>query len=171
MRIFIISLFLISALTVDAQNSSSSIGLRLGGLSGITYKYIDDNLKGFELMLGGKEKGIVFCGLLEKYKPIATNRIAGMYFYFGVGGHSGYTKYKVEYKEMINDKTYYYENEESSPVLGGDFLLGVEYNFETIPLRISLDYKPYIEIFGKDDFRVDMWDMGFTLSYVINRHR
>jgi len=46
---------------------------------------------------------------------------------------------------------------------------GAEYHFESIPMHISLDYKPYFEFFGIEDFRLDLWDIGFSIRYAIGK--
>lgn len=169
MKVFLSILIFTLTLSLNAQYNTSTIGLRLGGVSGLSYKYISDNNTGFELILGAKEKGAIFTGVVQKYKAIATSRISGLYLVFGGGAHAGYAKHKEEVTRIVEDKTFYCEYEETNPVFGGDFMFGAVYRFESIPLHISLDYKPYIEIFGQKDFRVDLWDIGFTIRYAIGK--
>ena len=161
-------LFIFTFIGVQAQFKTSSIGLRLGGVSGVSYKYIDDDFKGFELILGAREGGLRFTGLLQKYKPVATNRIAGFSFFAGGGAHVGYAKYTENIYRIDEGVTYYSYYEKTNPVLGGDFILGAEYHFETIPLHLTLDYKPYFELFGEKTLRVDLWDIGFSIRYSFN---
>ncbi len=169
MKLSLTILFFIATLTINAQYKVSSLGFRLGGVSGVTYKYIEDDNKGFEVILGAKEKGMRLTALLQKYKPIATNRIAGMFVFFGAGAHSGYSKHTEESAEQFEDLWQYSYYEKTNFVLGGDFMAGVAYHFESIPVHISLDYKPYFEFFGENTFRLDLWDIGFTLRYAFNR--
>jgi len=168
MKVFLSIILLTLALSINAQYNTSTIGLRLGGVSGLSYKFISDNNSGFELILGAKEKGAILTGIVQKYKPLATNRISGFLLCYGGGGHVGYAKHKEEVIRTVDDKTFYCEYEESNPVIGGDFMIGAEYRFESIPLHISLDYKPYFEVFGHKDFRLDLWDIGFTARWVLN---
>ncbi len=166
MKVYLTIILFLSAVSINAQYNTSTIGWRSGGVSGISYKLISDDNNGFELILGAREKGVIFTGLLQKYKPIATNRISGLFLFFGGGGHAGYAKYTEEVQTIVDDKTNYCNYEETNPVFGGDFMIGSEYRFKSIPLYISLDYKPYFEIFGQKDFRLDLWDIGFTARYV-----
>lgn len=160
--------FLFLMLTMNGQERVSSIGLRLGGLSGVSFNFIDEDFRGFELMVGSKDGGFNFTGLLKKYKPIATNRVAGLFVFMGGGAHTGYTRNTIETMTEVDGTYYYSQYTITDPVLGGDFMMGAAYHFETIPLHLSLDYKPYFEIFGEKTFRLDLWDFGFTIKYAFN---
>ena len=168
MKQIITILMLISGLALQAQFSSSSIGLRGGGLSGISFKYADEDMKGFELIAGGKDGGFVFTGLLEHYRPIATGTMNGFFMFIGGGAHAGYSRYEEYFYKYEDGTQYHGHSEDVDPVFGGDFILGGEYRFESIPLILSLDYKPYFELFGRKDFRLDLWDIGFSVRYAIN---
>jgi len=161
-------LFLFITASLTAQVQSSSIGLRGGGVSGISYKYIDHDYKAFEIIAGWQEGGFRVTGLLQKYKEVATSRVSNLFMFIGGGAHVGYVRSTQEYVYRGSDGyDYYYPRSTAKPIIGGDFILGAEYRFETIPLRIGLDYKPYVQFFGEKDFRVDLWDLGFTLRFEI----
>lgn len=161
-------IFLFFAVTLTAQIKSSSIGLRGGGVSGFSYKYIDYDLKAFEIIAGWQEGGFRVVGLLEKYKPIATDRIANLFVFWGGGAHVGCINTTTEYVYQGSDGyDYYYPDNRAKPVIGGDFIAGMEYRFESIPLRLGFDYKPYFQVFGEETFRVDLWDVGFTVRLEI----
>lgn len=169
MKLFFIPLILLTAITIQVQAQFSSIGLRAGGVSGVSFKYVDDDYRGFELIAGAKEGGFILTGLLQKYRPVATGRVAGFHLYTGGGAHAGYSRHTVTTTRMIEGIYYYSYHEETDPVIGGDFIFGAEYHFESIPLHLSLDYKPYVELFGEKTFRVDLWDIGFTIRYAFNQ--
>lgn len=160
--------FLTLAISLAAQYPSTTVGLRAGGVSGFSMKYIDEDLKGVEVIAGWQENGFRLVGLVQQYKPIATDRLANLYMITGVGVHSGYVRYsKHEYRRLEEDY-YYYGYNRTAPIFGGDFLLGIEYHFESIPLHFTIDYKPYFQLFGERKFRVDLWDLGFSFRYVLN---
>ena len=161
-------LLLLTCFVGKAQNKAVSIGLRAGGLSGVTFKYIDDDLTGFELILGAREGGMSLAGLIQKYQPIATAHLDGLYVFAGGGAHAGFTRYIDDYTRVIEGVRYHGYSSETNPVFGGDFIFGVAYHFESIPMQLSFDYKPYFELFGQKNFRVDLWDIGFTIRYAIN---
>lgn len=166
-NIFTLILILFVSAT-NAQVGVSSLGFRFGGVTGLSYKYIGENFNGFELIAGGKEGGFQLTGLIQKSKPIASLKTAGFFVFIGGGAHAGYTKQTIETAIVIDGIWYYSSYNDYNPVIGGDFILGAEYHFESIPLHLSLDYKPYFELFGEKDFRLDLWDIGFTIKYAFN---
>jgi len=165
-KILALAILLIAVNAVKAQEQEivQSIGLRLGG-NGISYKYVEDQYKGFETILAFREHGVQFTGLVEFYKPIKTDRISNLFFFWGVGGHAGYKGIETSYCQCDSSGSYISSDIRHNPVLGFDGIFGGEYQFYSIPLAVSLDYKPYIEFFGKDIFRLDLWDFGLTLRY------
>jgi hypothetical protein len=162
-------LLLFACFSTKAQYKRSSVGLRAGGLSGVAFKYIDNDLTAFELILGAREGGMTLAGLIQKYTPIATAHFDGLYMFTGAGAHAGYTRSTEYYTQIIEGIPYYGNYKETNPVIGGDFVFGLAYHFESIPMHLSLDYKPYFELFGQKDFRVDLWDIGFSVRYSINQ--
>ncbi len=80
-----------------AQLESTSIGLRGGGVSGMTIKLVDYDLSAVEIIVGYQRQGMKMVGLIEKYRPIKTDRIANLFIVTGLGAHAGYVKYD-EYK-------------------------------------------------------------------------
>src|ERR1041385_7156523 len=75
---------LISVSTMHAQ-SGSSIGIRLGGTSGVTGKYFYRPTKAVEGIVGTFGNGFSLTALLEKYQPFYN--ATGLYFYYGGGAH------------------------------------------------------------------------------------
>lgn len=165
-RIFALAILVITANAIKAQEQEvvQSIGLRLGG-NGISYKYVEDQYKGFETILAFREHGVQFTGLVEFYKPIKTDRISNLFYFWGVGGHAGYKGIETTYCQCDGNGTSAFTDIRHNPVFGLDGIFGGEYHFYSIPLAVSLDYKPYIEFFGKDIFRLDLWDFGLTMRY------
>lgn len=168
MRVIVTTLILLITFALSAQDRVSSLGVRFGGVSGLSFKYIDSDLTGFEIIAGAKDGGLQMTGLVQKFKPVATNNVGGFFLYAGGGAHAGYSKSTYTSSVMVEGKYYYSSYELARPVFGGDFILGAEYHFETIPLHLSLDYKPYFELFGEKSFRLDLWDIGFTIKYAFN---
>lgn len=165
MKIITTLILLTLSVTLLAQNNTSSLGLRGGGVSGFTFKYLDEQKKGFEIIAGWKDGGFQVTGLLEYYKPIANDKIPGLYYFTGLGAHMGYAKYTVYNTVVVEGIPYYSYYDINQPIIGTDFILGIEYQFGSIPLNFSIDYKPYFEFFGQNFFRADLWDVGFSIRY------
>jgi hypothetical protein len=174
MRIIYTILFFLIISISFGQLKNTSIGLRGGGISGLSVKMIDFDNQGVELLVGWQRGGARLTGIYQKYIPRFTDRINGFYVFSGIGGHAGYVRiYDNRYYDQ--DDPYYYRNKYKAysrvfPIIGMDVMLGAEYQFESVPITISLDYKPYFEFFGGRTFRLDLWDIGFTIRYVINKN-
>jgi hypothetical protein len=160
---------MITVTMLNAQQTSTFAGLRGGGVSGITIKIIDEQQSAVELIAGFQHNGMRLVGLLEKYKPLNLSRIGNLYYYTGAGAHSGFVRFSDEVRHYIDEETYYYQQYRwTRPIIGADFVVGVEYRFESLPLELCLDYKPYFEFFGEETFRIDLWDIGFSVRYNFN---
>lgn len=159
-----ITMVLFAANGLKAQEVVSSVGVRFGH-GGVSFKYVEDFYQGFETILAFRDNGVQFIGLLQAYKPIKTDRISNLYLYYGAGGHAGYKGSEKSYVRSNNNGCYVYTEKRYNPVLGVDGIVGAEYHFYSIPLAMSLDYKPFIEFFGENMVRVDLWDFGFSLRY------
>jgi hypothetical protein len=167
-KVFTICFILIGSL-VFSQSESTSIGLRGGGISGFTVKSVDYNtLKAFELVLGYQKGGARLLGMIEKFRPIREDRIANLFIISGIGAHTGYITYDENQTKYVNGIKYYSYRKVYAPIIGADLMIGIEYHFESVPFNISLDYKPYMEFCGEKTFKIDFWDIGFSLRYRIN---
>ncbi|MBC8343671.1 MAG: hypothetical protein H8E61_06790, partial [Bacteroidetes bacterium] len=53
------------------------------------------------------------------------------------------------------------------PAIGFDGIVGLEYKFLILPFSASVDYKPYINLFGP--YRIlskGLFDIGFSFKYI-----
>lgn len=153
-----------AANSIKAQEVVSSIGLRFGH-GGFSYKYIEDQRLGFETILSFRDNGVQFIGLVQAYRPIKTDRISNLYLYYGGGGHAGYKGVERAYAKPGVNGCEVYTDTRFNPVYGFDGIVGAEYQFYSIPLAMSFDYKPFIEFFSENTVRLDLWDFGFSLRY------
>ncbi len=166
-KLFIVYFILIGTMGFS-QDESTAIGLRGGGISGFSVKMVDYNdLKAFELVLGYQKNGARLLGMLQKFNPIKEDRIANLYVISGIGTHAGYISYDENSYKMVNGIQYYSYRKKYAPIIGIDLMIGIEYHFESVPFNISMDYKPYMEFFGEETFKIDFWDIGFSIRYRI----
>lgn len=153
MKKLMLSLLLIAGVTYshssfaqDSQNYNLGLGIRLSNSSptlnnSITVKYFLDPSTALEGLLSfGSRFGIG--GLYEIHKPL---NFPGMQWYYGAGGYLGF---------QSND-TY----------LGPTGIIGLDYKFEKIPLNLSLDWKPELDILPRIAFIPDAFGLSarFTL--------
>lgn len=128
-----------------AQDYKFGIGLRLSNASptisnSVSAKYFikqQDALEG--LVSFGNRFGIGV--LYEKYKPLTIEN--GLKWFYGVGGYVGFQ----------GGDTY----------LGPTGVLGVDYKFKDVPLNLSLDWKPELDIIPKVNLVPDAF--GLTARY------
>ena len=133
---------------VFGQNESfykNSLGVRLGSSvptvkSGITYKHFLDNHNAIEGILSFGD-GTAICALYEIHKPI--NAVENLQWFIGAGGYVGFNN--------------------SSSNLGAAGIVGLDYKFTNVPLNISLDWKPELNIISKVGFESS--GVGFSARF------
>jgi hypothetical protein len=158
-----IILFVLSA---HGQTYEKQIGLRLGVTPGITGKVIKDDRAAIEGILGFRNGGIQLYGLIEKYVPLIKNPEQRWMMYFGGGGHMGYINGYNRVRRWSNTSGYYYEEQRiAGMVLGLDGVIGTEYTFPKVPITLSVEFKPYVELQDFRRFWVNFWDFGFGIKY------
>jgi hypothetical protein len=147
----IIMVFFISLCysTVAAAQESSTyknaVGVRLGNSvptvkSGITYKHFLANNNAIEGILSFGD-GTAICGLYEIHKPI--NSVENLQWFIGGGGYVGFNN--------------------SNNTIGAAGIVGLDYKFANIPLNISLDWKPELNIVSKVGFEAS--GVGFSARF------
>ena len=133
---------------VLGQNESfykNALGVRLGSSvpnvkSGITYKHFLDNHNAIEGILSFGD-GTAICALYEIHKPI--NAVENLQWFIGAGGYVGFNN--------------------SSSNLGAAGIVGLDYKFTNVPLNISLDWKPELNIISKVGFEAS--GVGFSARF------
>lgn len=123
------------AVSVSAQDYKTAAGLRAGIPYGITAKHFVSQKNAFEGILASSWGGFVLTGLYENEHW--TGKYPGLNWYFGFGAHVGFW-----------DNSPYYRNIDISAVIGADFVVGLEYTFDDIPLNLSLDLLPSFNLLG-----------------------
>lgn len=136
-------------MTAAAQNYQWAFGTRIGGdMAGITAKYTLNQQSSVEALFAiPYDNGFNFLGMYERNYPLAGR---SFFFYYGFGGHVGSWQYN-------RDKTKF--------VLGVDGVIGLEYGFNNIPLALSLDYKPTLNIIGHSGFHWESVGLGIKIIF------
>jgi len=124
-----------------AQNYQTAAGLRFSYESGVSLKYFTSPTIALEGVLGFREKGAVVTGLFEIHQ--AAFNVAELKFYYGAGAHIGAVG-RGTYRVYNGDVRAY---DSSSPLLGADGVIGLEYLIPASPIAVSVDLDPRIEIF------------------------
>ncbi len=133
----------------SAQSTyKNAIGGRFGEANGITFKTFLNEKAALDLILNFQSRKnysyFRLTGLYEVHKPIQN--AAGLRYYYGGGGTLGSVRYK--------------DFDESDLYVSVDGVLGLDYKFDELPLNVSLDWKPAIEVAPNTEFDA----RGFGLS-------
>jgi hypothetical protein len=153
MRKLFLTLALVSgiglATTLHAQDDYKiGLGLRLSNATptlsnAVSIKYFMNTTSALEgLVSFGSRFGIG--ALYEAHRPL--NATPALKWYYGGGGYVGF--------------------ESGNTFLGPTGVIGLDYKFEKIPLNLSLDWKPELDIIPKINFVPDAFGLSarFTLQ-------
>lgn len=156
MKKFILTMALMMSLavTLNAQNYNTGIGLRGGLSNGITIKHFVSSYNAFEGIVAARWGGILITGLFEFDNSFNT---PGLTWYYGVGGHVGIW-------DVPRHADWWTEGEVTSPIIGVDAIIGIEYTFPNFPISISLDWKPAMNLIGYTGAWADSG--AFSIRYV-----
>ncbi len=141
-------LFFLSGVTL-AQNYTTGIGLRGGFSNGLTVKHFVSANNALEGILSTRWGGFNVTGLYEIHNyPFA---VQGLSWYYGFGAHIGF---------WDGNDVGWADDDGAYTVIGADGVIGLEYNFVEVPINLSLDWKPSLNLIGHSGF----WGDGGALS-------
>lgn len=128
-----------SSLLLSAQPYQNAVGIRGGWYNGITFRHSISESKYLEGIFTSRWRGFNLTGLYEIQKPLKED---GFDWYYGAGLHIGsFNRYY--YYDHGNP---HYLDQGHVLTLGLDGIIGLEYTFSEIPLNLSLDIHPLIEL-------------------------
>ncbi len=132
-------------LGVAAQDYKTAAGVRLGPNSafvtaGLSIKHFLNEKAAVEGIVGIND-GIGICGLYEVHFPISA--VNNLQWFAGAGG--------------------YFASRNSTTNLGAAGIIGLDYKFEEIPLNLSLDWKPELNLISKVAFESS--GLGLSVRY------
>lgn len=150
-KIFFLTLFsMLFAFSSQAQSYDTGIGIRYGWGKGLTVKHFLGEQVALEGILNSQWKGFSLTGLVEYHKPLLNSDLLN--WYYGGGAHIGWWNGKYDYKPQFESGT--------NTVIGMVGVLGVELHLDFIPISISGDWKPSLNLIGASGF----WGDGGALS-------
>ncbi len=139
----------LGAQSLCAQYYETAVGIRAGTFNGITAKHFLHDNRAVEGILSFRWEGFNITGLYEVHND--AFEVNGLEWYYGFGAHLGFW----------NGRNVRWADDEGSyMVIGIDGIIGIEYNFAAIPINLSLDWKPVINLIGYTGF----WGDGAALS-------
>lgn len=159
-------------MSMFGQYFEQRVGIRMGYTSGITGKIIKDRKVALEGMLGFRQGGMQVYGLIEAQKPLLVDGIHDLQLYFGGGAHIGFVNGVERYKSYNSPSgDHYYEEMVTGPVIGFDAIFGVEYTFIKVPLTISVDFKPFVELQSFKRLNANFYDFSFGIKYTFRNFK
>jgi hypothetical protein len=157
--------FLMSQFLVQAQPVNKQAGLRTGYMGGLFFQTTGQSghaETGLMAMLGFKNNGVQLTGLRLVYQTSLSEISDDLYLVWGYGDHAGFVvKNNISY---LGNK-YYFRSDRFCPLFGVDGWGAVEYRFRSIPLAVSVNIKPYVELTFPSFINLMPGDVGISISY------
>ena len=161
-KILLLIILTLPGLISEAQGYKNAIGIRGGLSSGFEYRIYTDDTNSYKFLLSTRNHGVQLHALKEFHRFDLFDFSEQLVFVYGVGIHAGFESWdEVHYQ----DNTRWYDNR-TALIAGLDGLAGVEYVFYEVPISVGLEVKPFFDIFGRNTFRVQPFDFGFTIKYL-----
>ncbi|THH39480.1 hypothetical protein [Neolewinella litorea] len=156
LRYLLLPVFLLVALTADAQKSfRSAVGVRVGAPSAVSYKAYFNERHAAEVYVGYRgydvSRYISVNAAYLSHQQIESLR--GLNYYYGAG--PGIRRWSYDHSET------------GATVVTASAYLGLEYNFENVPVSVSADWVPTY-FFGRNGNR---GSFGYDLGGIAVRYR
>ena len=156
-KILCISLFtaaIILTTTASAQSYRTGVGVRLSSSqamvnNSISLKHFLNEKSAIEVLFSFGDP-LAIGALYEVHKPFSSE---GLQWFYGGGGYLGFVKSWNPTKNR----------NETDVNVGAQGVLGLDYKFINLPLNISLDWKPELNLVS--DINFEPAAIGFTARF------
>ena len=156
-KILCISLFtaaIILTTTASAQSYRTGVGVRLSSSqamvnNSISLKHFLNEKSAIEVLFSFGDP-LAIGALYEVHKPFSSE---GLQWFYGGGGYLGFVKSWNPNKNR----------NETDVNVGAQGVLGLDYKFINLPLNISLDWKPELNLVS--DINFEPAAIGFTARF------
>lgn len=160
MKKIILSLIVVctTLVSLQAQDYKTALGVRLSSSNAmvnnsISFKQFISEKVAIEGLFSFGDP-LAIGALLELHKPLAAS---GLSWYYGGGGYLAFAKkYDANKQREVTD-----------PNFGAQGVVGLDYKFNNIPLNISLDWKPELNIVS--DINFEPAAIGFTARFTFGK--
>ena len=142
----------------SAQDYKTALGVRLSSANAmqnnsISFKQFITERSAIEALFTFGDP-LALGAMLEIYKPLQAE---GLSYFYGGGGYIAFVK-------NLNVTT---QKETTTPNFGAQGVIGLDYKFNNIPLNISLDWKPELNLV--DDINFEPAAIGFTARFTFGK--
>lgn len=140
--------------TTSAQSYKTGIGVRLSSSqamvnNSISLKHFLNERSAIEALFSFGDP-LALGALYEVHKPFSTE---GLQWFYGGGGYLGFVKSWNPNKQR----------NETDVNVGAQGVLGLDYKFVNLPLNLSLDWKPELNLVS--DINFEPAAIGFTARF------
>ena len=144
--------------TASAQDYKSALGVRLRSSAAmvnnsISFKQFLNEKTAIEAYFSFGDP-LALGAMLEFHKPLSAS---GLRYYYGAGGYLGFVK-------TTNVNT---QKTSTSPNIGAQGVIGLDYKFPSVPLNLSLDWKPELNIVS--DINFEPAAIGLTARFTFGK--
>ena len=148
--LFITMLLVLGLNYANAQlKGNPQLGLRLGLPFGATARYFFDDANAVEGIAGAYAHTFTITGLYERHFDLSALTTDGFGWFVGGGAHMGTRK--------IEDNVKF--------IAGVDGIGGIDYTFPSLPINLSIDWKPAIHF----NTSSDLADFAISVRYTFGR--
>ncbi len=156
-KIISVSLFLAAiafTTTVSAQSYKTAVGVRLSSSqamvnNSISLKHFLNERSAIEALFSFGDP-LAIGALYEVHKPFSSE---GLQWFYGGGGYLGFVKSWNPNKNR----------NETDVNVGAQGVVGLDYKFTNLPLNLSLDWKPELNLVS--DINFEPAAVGFTARF------
>jgi hypothetical protein len=156
-KVMFLSLFIAAitfTTTLSAQAYKTGIGVRLSSSqamvnNSISLKHFLNERSAIEALFSFGDP-LAIGALYEVHKPFSTE---GLQWFYGGGGYLGFIKSWNPNKQK----------NETDVNVGAQGVLGLDYKFVNLPLNLSLDWKPELNLVS--DINFEPAAIGFTARF------
>ena len=144
--------------TSSAQDYKTALGVRLSSSNAmqnnsISIKQFINEKTAIEGLFTFGDP-LALGALLEFHKPLSAS---GLTYFYGAGGYISFVK-------TVNVTT---QKSSTDPNIGAQGVIGLDYKFNNIPLNISLDWKPELNIVS--DINFEPAAIGFSARFTFGK--
>jgi len=156
--VFLLTAGIASFSELAAQNYKTALGVRLSSSNAMQNnsisikQFISEKMAIEGLFTFGDP--LALGALVELHKPLTP---AGLSWFYGGGGYISFVK-------KVNVTT---QKSTTDPNFGAQGIVGLDYKFNNIPLNISLDWKPELNIVS--DINFEPAAIGFSARFTFGK--
>lgn len=152
--LFAIVIILISAAQLKAQDYKTALGIRLSSSApavnnSVSFKHFMNPKLAVEGLITFDKKAALGA-LLEIHNAMPSTE--GLKWFYGAGAYLGFD----------SDKTH-----TDRALMGAQGIIGLDYKFANLPLNLSLDWKPELNII--DNINFEPAAIGFTIRFTFGK--